>query len=94
MLLATALFNGSLSGSTCFLNWIVDGTTRAGAANVLVQNSIVGGGTQLQSVMAVALFSGLAPGSHTFKLQYRGNGTGAANVLNNGPVITLLALEV
>lgn len=94
LVIASALINASLSGGACYLDWIVDSTTRAGGTNGVANNAVAGGGTQIHAVTAIGLFTGLSAGAHTFKLQYRGNGTGSANVLNNGPVITLFGLEI
>ncbi len=94
LLVASALINASASGGACYLDWIVDSTTRAGGTSGLVNNAVAGGGTQVHAVTAIGLFTGLSAGAHTFKLQARGNGTGSANILNNGPVITLFGLEI
>ncbi len=94
LVIAHALINASLSAGACYLDWIVDSSARAGGTGGVANNAISGGGTQIHGVTAIGLFSGLAPGAHTFKLQFRGNGTGTAFILNNGPIITLLGLEV
>jgi hypothetical protein len=94
LLVATALIAGSLSNSICYLDWAADGSARAGGTNGLIQSAIGTTGANFQAVTALAAFSGLSPGSHTFTLQYRGNGNGTASVLNNGQAVVLFGLEV
>jgi hypothetical protein len=94
LVVATALIAGSLNNSICYLDWIVDGSARAGGTNGLVQSALGTTGTVFQTATALAVFSGLAPGAHTFTLQYRGNGNGDASVLNNGQAVVLFGLEI
>jgi len=78
------------AGSSIALDWIVDSTTRAGGANGVLMTQL---SNTPQVFTAMALFTGLSVGAHTFKLQYRVlSGTGS--VYNNGVPLTLLALEV
>lgn len=91
---AMALIGGSLAAGGCFLDFILDSTTRAGGTSGLISTAISGGGTQVHAVTAIGLFTGLSAAAHTFKLQYRGNGTGNAIVYNTGIPVTLLAWEL
>ncbi len=94
LVVATALIVGTVAGGGCFLDWIVDGTTRAGGSAGLVGTAVPTSGLSIHAATAIGLFTGLAAGAHSFKLQYRGNGTGGATVYNNGLPITLFGLEI
>lgn len=94
LLVATALIAGSQSDNICYLDWSADGAARAGGSNGLIQSALGTTGLNFQAVTALAAFSGLSPGSHTFALQYRSNGNGNASVLNNGQAVVLFGLEI
>ncbi|MHB8625618.1 MAG: hypothetical protein ACYDBJ_04510 [Aggregatilineales bacterium] len=94
MVAALCMVSGTLAAGGCFLDFIVDSTTRVGGTNGLISTAIAGGGTQLHAVTAIGLFTGLAAGAHTFKLQYRGNGSGSATIYNTNIPVTLLAWEM
>jgi hypothetical protein len=89
LLLATGTLVNPVNSGIAF-DFILDSTTRAGGANgVLLSES----NNNAQIFTALGLFTGLAAGAHTFKLQYRAlSGTGT--IYNNGVPLTLLGLEI
>jgi hypothetical protein len=95
LVVATALIVSDNSNGCCYLDWLnVESGARAGGASGLVQNALGVGGTVFNPVTAIGVFNGLPSGLNTFRLQYRGNGNGNAQVLNNGIAVVLLGMEL
>lgn len=91
---ATAMISGSQSANIAYVDWSVDGGARAGGTNGLAQHALGTTGANFQTLTMLGVFSGLSPGTHTFRLVYRSNGSGNAIVLNNGQAVVMAGIEV
>jgi hypothetical protein len=92
MALAYAHLSGSTSEMRIYLDLLLDSTTRAGGASGVLNQVIGVSGSGTYPVLAIARFTGLATGSHTFDLVWRTSGV-LGYIRNIDTPVTMLGWE-